>query len=131
MLTREFYELVKAHLAPGGAVASNVTANTRLYVWTLVTLTAVFPTNDVYPAWAGGNNAQAIAVALPEPRPTAEDLMQRAVALQGEYHFRYPLTDLVGKRVTQLYTKGAQVFTDDFAPADLYRVTPIQEPKRQ
>ena len=57
--------------------------------------------------------------------------MQRAVALQGEYHFRYPLTDLVGKRVTQLYTKGAQVFTDDFAPADLYRVTPIGTPKRQ
>ncbi len=31
MLTQEFYTLVKEHLAPGGAVASNVSANTKLY----------------------------------------------------------------------------------------------------
>ena len=29
------------------------------------------------------------------------------------------------------YSKGADVLTDDFAPADLYRVTPIGVPKRK
>ncbi len=45
--------------------------------------------------------------------------------------FHYPLPALVGKRVTELYSKGADVLTDDFAPADLYRMTPIGVPKRQ
>jgi spermidine synthase len=125
MLTREFYALVKEHLAPGGAVASNVVANTKLYLSTLVTLQAVFPTVDVYPAWSVPNEAQAIAVAVSEPRPSAESLMQRALALQTDYRFRYPLPALVGKRVTELHSKSADVLTDDFAPADLYRATPL------
>jgi len=131
MLTKEFYALVKDHLGPGGAVASNVTANTKLYVSTLVTLHAVFPTVDVYPAWSEATTAQAIAIAVPAPRPPAEALMQRAAALQAEHHFRYPLPELVGQRVTKLYTKGAEVLTDDFAPADLYRESPMEAPKRQ
>jgi hypothetical protein len=49
MLTREFYVLVKEYLAPGGAVASNVVANTKLYLSTLVTLHTVFP------AWSEPN----------------------------------------------------------------------------
>jgi spermidine synthase len=129
MLTREFYTLVKEHLAPGGAVAANVVANTKLYLSTLVTLQAVFPTVDVYPAWSARNEAQAIAVAVSVPRPAAESLEQRAIVLQTEYRFRYPLPDLVGKRLTELDSKGADVLTDDFAPADLYRVTPSEWPK--
>jgi hypothetical protein len=57
--------------------------------------------------------------------------MQRALALRTEYRFRYPLPALVDKRVTELYPKGADLLTDDFAPADLYRVTPIGVPERQ
>jgi hypothetical protein len=49
--------------------------------------------------------------------------MQRALALQKEYRFRYPLPALVGNRVTELYSKGADVLTD---VAD-----PIGVPKRQ
>jgi predicted membrane-bound spermidine synthase len=131
MLTREFYELVKEHLAPGGAMASNVAANTKLYLSTLATLRAVFPFVDVYPEWTDPNAAQAIAVAAPSSRPDTVSLMQRAVALQQQYHFRYSLSDLVGKRVTDWNSEGADVLTDDFAPADLYRVTPIKLPKRQ
>jgi hypothetical protein len=56
--------------------------------------------------------------------------MHHALALQRKYHFRYPLPDLVGKRITELYSKGVDVLTDDFAPAELYRVTPIGVPKR-
>jgi predicted membrane-bound spermidine synthase len=131
LLTREFYELVKAHLAPGGAMASNVAANTKLYLSTLVTLRAVFPTVDIYPEWTDPSGAQAIAVAMPAPRPSAESLTQRALALQQQYHFRYALPALVGKRVTDADAEGADLLTDDFAPADLYRVTPVKLPKHQ
>jgi spermidine synthase len=129
LLTKEFYTLVKEHLAPGGAVASNVAANTKLYVSTVVTLQAVFPTVDVYPDWVDSKFAQAIAVAEPSPRPTSDALIQRALALQQEFHFRYSLADVVAKRVTKAAPFGGDLLTDDFAPADLYRVTPIGQPK--
>jgi hypothetical protein len=112
-------------------MASNVAANTKLYVSALATLRTVFPTVDAYPAWADESEVQAIAVATPTPRPSADDLAQRAAALQAQFHFRYPLPDLVGKRITEAYSEGAQVLTDDFAPADLYRVTPAGPPKGQ
>ena len=131
LLTREFYGLVKEHLAPGGAMASNVAANTKLYLSTLVTLGAVFPTVDVYPDWVDRSEAQAIAVAMPAPRPTADGLQKSAAALQQQYHFRYPLPVLAGKRVTEPDSAGGELLTDDFAPADLYRVTPVKLPKRQ
>ena len=131
LLTREFYALVNEHLAPGGAVASNVDAGTKLYLSTLATLNAVFPTVDVYADWSEPNETQAIAIGGSAPRLDTKSLMQRALALQTEYRFRYPLPALVGKRVTKLDAKGTEVLTDDFAPADLYRVTPIGGPKRQ
>jgi spermidine synthase len=131
LLTREFYGLVKEHLAPSGAMASNVAANTKLYLSTLVTLGAVFPTIDVYPDWLDRSEAQAIAVAMPAPRPAADGLLQSAAALQQQYHFRYPLPALAGKRVTAPDSEGGELLTDDFAPADLYRVTPVKLPKRQ
>jgi spermidine synthase len=130
LLTREFYGLVKEHLAPGGAMASNVAANTKLYLSTLVTLSAVFPTVDVYPDWIDRSDAQAIAVAMPAPRPSADGLQQAAAALQQQYHFRYPLPALTGKRVAEPNSAGGDLLTDDFAPADLYRVTPVKLPKR-
>jgi spermidine synthase len=131
LLTREFYALVKEHLAPGGAMASNVAANTKLYLSTLVTLGAVFPTVDAYPDWLDRSEAQVIAVAMPAQRPTADGLLGSAAALQQQYHFRYPLPALAGKRVTAPDSEGGDLLTDDFAPADLYRVTPVKLPKRQ
>jgi spermidine synthase len=131
LLTREFYGLVKEHLAPGGAMASNVAANTKLYLSTLVTLAAVFPTVDAYPDWLDRSEAQVIAVAMPAQRPAADDLQKSAAALQQQYHFRYPLPALAGKRVIAPDSEGGELLTDDFAPADLYRVTPVKLPKRQ
>ena len=50
----------------------------------------------------------------------------------GDCTIQVSLTSaLVGKRVTELYSKSADVLTDDFAPADLYRVTTIGVPERQ
>ena len=50
-----------------------------------------------------------IAVAVPAATPSAGASMQRAVALQKQRHFRYPLPDLVGKRVTDQNADGGDV----------------------
>ena len=68
---------------------------------------------------------------MPAQRLTADALQQSATALQQQYHFRYPLPALTGKRVAAPDSEGGELLTDDFAPADLYRVTPVKLPKRQ
>jgi spermidine synthase len=129
LLTREFYDLVKARLAPGGAVVSNVAANTKLYVSTLVTLRAVFPTVDVYADWKDAEEAQSVAVTTLGARPSADDLARRAAALQAQYHFRYPPGDLIAGRVTDENAEGGQVLTDDFAPVNVYETQPLTKKK--
>jgi len=131
LLTREFYTLVKERLAPGGAVASNVIASTKLYLSTLATLRSVFSTVDVYSDWREANVMQSIAVAAPTARPSADALMQRAVALQENHHFRYPLSDLVGKRVPEQNADGGELLTDDFAPVNLYETMPLRPQKHK
>ncbi|HML14852.1 MAG TPA: fused MFS/spermidine synthase [Xanthobacteraceae bacterium] len=130
LLTREFYELIKQRLAPDGAVASNVAANTKLYVSTLVTLRAVFPTVDTYSDWKEADEAQSVAVAAASPRPSADELTQRAQSLQAQYHFRYPPDVFIGRRVTDEKADGGEVLTDDFAPVNLYETEPLPKQKR-
>lgn len=129
LLTREFYDLVRQRLAPGGAVASNITGNTKLYLSTLATLRAVFPTIDVYPDWKEAHGAQSIVVAIPKPRPDADVLMRRAVALQEQHRFRYPLPELLNERAPDESAEGSEVLTDDFAPVNLYETMPARPPK--
>ncbi len=129
LLTQEFYALVKKRLAPGGVVASNISGNTKLYLSSLTTFRSVFPTVDVYPDWKESNEAQSIIVAGPGARPSGDTLMQRALALQEHRRFRYPLSDLAGKRTAFQNEDNGDVLTDDFAPVDLYETTPIQTQK--
>ncbi len=128
LLTREFYSLVKERLAPGGAVASNVEDDTKLHAATVATFGAVFPTVDVYRN-KDPDEAESILVATTAARPSTEALIARATALQQQYHFRYPMPDRVGERLTDVKADGAAVLTDDFAPVDIYRMTPAQPKK--
>ena len=128
LLTREFYSLVKERLAPGGAVASNVEDDTKLHAATVATFGAVFPTVDVYRNH-DPDEAESILVATSGAKPTTEALIERATALQQQYHFRYPMPDRVGERLTDVKTDGAAVLTDDFAPVDIYRMTPLRPKK--
>jgi spermidine synthase len=131
LLTREFYTLVKDHLAPGGAVASNVAANTKLYVSSLATLRAVFATVDTYDDWKEETEAQSIAVATASPRPGADALRERAAALEAQHHFRYPPGELITSRMTDEKAEGGEVLTDDFAPVNLYETEPLRGKKRR
>src|SRR5205807_3278482 len=117
LLTREFYGLVKQRLTPGGAVASNVHDGTKLYHSTVKTLGDVFPTLDLFTTRQG----EMIAVVTNSPAPTNEQLVERAAALQERHKFRFPLPDMMDRRLDNPKTQaaGGQTLTDDFAPAEL------------
>jgi spermidine synthase len=119
LLTREFYDLVKQRLAPGGAAAFNVHDGSRLYASTVKTLGEVFAALDLYPTGRG----EVIAVATAAP-VDAQTLAGRATALQTQHGFRFPLPGILRWRMEkpQSQAAGGDVITDDFAPADVYDV---------
>jgi spermidine synthase len=96
--TREFYKLVKEHLAPHGVAVFNIAVGPKFYRSTLVSLREVFQAVDIYPDRAAGPEEQAIAVAVSAPKPSQGALLQRARALQDRFHFRYPLPVLLRGR---------------------------------
>ena len=119
LLTREFYALVRQRLAPGGAAAFNVHDGSKLYASTVKTLGEVFPALDLYPTGTG--EVIAVATASPLARETLE---RRAAALQARHGFRFPLPQILPRRMERPQAEGANgdVITDDFAPADVYDV---------
>jgi spermidine synthase len=116
LLTQEFYALIKQRLTPTGAAAFNVHDGTKLYVSTVKTLGTVFPSVQLFPSGEG----ETIAVATPQPAASDEVLANRAASLQQSYRFRFPLPQLLAKRIGHPSLKGAELLTDDFAPVNLY-----------
>ena len=119
LLTREFYTLVKQRLTPGGAAAFNIHDGSKLYASTVKTLGEVFAALDLYPSGVG----EVIAVASASPLDP-RTLERRAAALQERHGFRFPLPQILQRRLEQPRSQAANgdVITDDFAPADIYDV---------
>jgi spermidine synthase len=128
LLTKEFYTLVKQRLAPGGAVASNVHDGTKLYHSTVKTLGDVFPAIDLFPSSQG----EVIALGMNAPIDK-ETLAQRAATLQEQHKFRFPLTDLLARRMEnpRSQSAGGELLTDDFAPVNLYDTIGNERPRRK
>ena len=126
LLTKEFYALVKEHLKPNGAAAFNVPTDTKLYPSTIVTLRAVFPTVDLYPAGDG----LVITIATPQPGPDQAEVARRAAALQERYAFRFPMPALAGRYLATLDVSKGVLLTDDFAPAELYNARTTRRKKK-
>jgi spermidine synthase len=129
LLTREFYTLVKNRLTPGGAAAFNVHDGTKLYHSTARTLGEAFPVLDLYPSGIG----EVIMTVTADPNFNRELLSARAAALQDRYNFRFPLPDVLKRRMTdpQREARGGDVITDDFAPVNLYDTIPSDTTKRK
>jgi spermidine synthase len=114
LMTREFYTLLKRHLAPGGAAVFNIHEVNRLFAISVRTLRTVFANVELYRSGLG----EVAVVASDAPR-TVEALQGRAEELQNRYGFRYPLPDLLTHRAE--FDPGAgEILTDDFAPVDVY-----------
>ena len=81
LLTKEFYQVVKSHLAPGGVVVQNIEPSTMLFDSATATLNSVFPSVDLYD---GGGNIVAVGFDGP-PSMRQADLMAKAAAVQERY----------------------------------------------
>ncbi len=113
LLTKEFYEVVKSRLKPGGVVAQNVEPTTMLFDAAVVTVRSVFQNVDLYDA--EGNVVIVAYDGLPRSKAS---LMASANEQQSRFGFKYPLPDMISQRRVLDRLPDAQVLTDDFAPVE-------------
>jgi len=119
LLTKEFYQIVREHLADGGVVAQNVEPSTMLFDSAVKTINAVFPQLDFYRA---DGNIVTVAYDGAERKP--EDLAGVARDRDKAYGLRYSLLDMLSQRRHIQIAGGnvidpsAKVLTDDFAPVE-------------
>jgi spermidine synthase len=119
LLTKEFYQIVKDHLADGGVVAQNVEPSTMLFDSAVKTIASVFPELDFYRA-----DGNIVTVAYPGPTRSAEDLAATARERDTAFGLRYSLADMLAQRRRiqidggKVIDANAKVLTDDFAPVE-------------
>lgn len=128
LATREFYDEVKAHLSPSGAMASNVIGTlhgpqSRLFRSIYKTLRAVFPAVYVFPVGgdAGSTPQNIILVGTMEPRLSRSEILKRAASLERRGEVRIPgfAWDAATLVTEPIPTTDVPVLTDDYAPTDL------------
>ena len=132
LLTKEFYQIVKSHLAEGGVVAQNIEPSTMLFDSAAKTIHAVFPQVDFYVA--GGN---VVTIAYDGPPQSKDDLDRTAHERDSAYKLRYSLHDMLAQR-RQIQIEGgsvidpkATVLTDDFAPVEALKAIEAHNRKWQ
>jgi spermidine synthase len=119
LLTKEFYQLVRDHLAEGGVVAQNIDTTTMLFDSAVKTAHEVFPNLDFY--LAGGN---AVMIAYTGERQAQEELAAAAKDRQASLRLRYDIHEMLGARKNidpdnpGIIDPKAKVLTDDFAPVE-------------
>jgi spermidine synthase len=124
LLTKEFYELVEAHLEPGGVVAQNVEPTTMLFDRAVATIGAVFDHLDFY---EGRGNV--VILAYNGPQKSDEELARVAAERQQQYGFRYDLPTLLKRKYEAAYDK-VEPLTDDFAPVEYLKAVERHNEKR-
>ena len=122
LMTKEFYQLVRDRLAPHGVAAFNIIPGTKLYESNVRTLKTVFDRLDLYHLDDDAAGGDSVLVMAPlDPVADAETLMQKAVAMQERYKFRFDIAKLaVASRIELPNELKGEVLTDDFAPANVY-----------
>ncbi len=119
LLTKEFYALVKSHLAEGGVLVQNVEPSTMLFDSAVVTINSVFPQLDIYPA-----EGNVVMTAYNGEAVSTQELQHNAEQRQNMFHFRYDLAELLAQRRhldlgdENAIDRNAKLLTDDFAPVE-------------
>ena len=111
--TRQFYQLVKAHLKPSGAVVTNLHLRSKYYDNDRNTLQSVFANSYSFLAIA-----QAAVVCQDGPLRTKDWIIKRAEAVKAQYGLPYPLDRLPEQLEHQNdWNKSAMILNDpDFNP---------------
>lgn len=140
LLTKEFYQIVKQHLADGGVLAQNIEPATMLFDSDVNTLHQVFSQMEFYDASGTNAGGNVVLIAYDGDGRSFAELSQRAEQLRSQYNLRYDLGQmlwhrfglkpvLVGQKLTfdvvdqsgkstAGIDENAKVLTDDFAPVE-------------
>lgn len=121
LMTKEFYQLLRSRLSPHGVAAFNFLPSKEIFESNLRTVSLVFEHIDMFDtgprdAW----ESNVIVLGRLDPSSDAETL-QKAVAAQARYKFRFDVSKLVAEqRAPPPKEFKGQVLTDDFAAADIF-----------
>jgi len=113
LLTTEFYQLVAAHLKPGGVAVQNVEPTTMLFDSAVATIRSAFE-HTVFLSGEGN----IVIVAYNGPEKDVATLQKIAAERQAKYGFRYDLPTLLDRRFAPAWNDKAKPLTDDFAPVE-------------
>jgi spermidine synthase len=133
LLTKEFYQIVKSHLAQGGVIAENIDPSTMLFDSAVKTLYAVFPQTELY--YVGQGTGNMVAIAYDGKSFSNSELSLMAYKRQSAYELRYDLRQMLPNRfllkpvgaslevvdqsgVPTRIDDNAKILTDDFAPVE-------------
>ncbi|MBI3975829.1 MAG: fused MFS/spermidine synthase [Armatimonadetes bacterium] len=134
LATREFFELARAHLTPGGLIAANIVGaldgrESKLFRALYRTYGQVFPGLYAFPvAFLPDREASGvrtiILVAAPKAGMTRAQVVEAGVKLKRTKKVTFPLYD---RFVADLYdrpvpTSDVPILTDDYAPVDILPV---------
>ena len=132
LATREFFEAVRAHLAPNGVLASNIIGaldgpRSRFFRAVYKTLREVFPAVYVFPVdwgrYAGEQSLRNIIVVGTQTEPALSDEGVRAAAARARATAGVTLLrfdEAAGDLYTSpIRTEDVPMLTDDFAPVEL------------
>jgi spermidine synthase len=117
LMTKEFLQEVQAVLNPGGFVAANTFAGSRLYHHESATYNAVFP--HIRMLTSGNGNRVLFAADEPINLPEAEAAAKLWQARLAPYGFN--VKDILALEKPNKWDKNAKVLTDQFAPANILK----------
>ena len=120
LMTREFYQLVHSRLAPHGVAAFNFIPAEDLFESNVRTVKLAFDNLDFFNS---GDRVLLMSnvIVLGRLDPSSEEeTLQKAVAAQARYKFRFDVSKLVTERRMPVpKAQKGDVLTDDFAAADV------------
>jgi spermidine synthase len=124
LTTREFLELARTKLTPGGVIVTNVIAavsgpGSELFRALYRTYRSVFPTVLVHPVDGGTGYQNVILVATDGAAPSKAFLREHWQRLRAKHRSAPDLTDAIAQRYDGLIpTRDVPILTDAFAPVD-------------
>jgi spermidine synthase len=128
LFTREFLELVRSRLEPGGVVVTNVIGalggrGSRLFRSIYRTYRTVFPTVLVHPVALGGESEASlrnlIVVATEKGAPEKQFLVERWEQIRARFRTAPDLRRaILDRHDAFIPTRDVPTLTDDYAPTD-------------
>jgi spermidine synthase len=120
LMTREFYQLVRSRLSPHGVAAFNFLPTVAVFDSNIRTVSLAFDHLDVFNSGDRDLEMSNVIVLAHQDPLSEEETLQKAVAAQARYKFRFDVSKMVTERRMAIpKAQKADVLTDDYAAADV------------